>query len=53
MPLRFPRTCQGGGGGNESPLRAEQETLSRICVKVREGDAVKFLKQLMILRGEN
>jgi DNA-binding MarR family transcriptional regulator len=31
----------------------QQETLSRMCVKLREGDAVKFLKELMILRGEN
>jgi hypothetical protein len=31
----------------------QQETLSRTCVKLREGDAVKFLKELMILRGEN
>jgi DNA-binding MarR family transcriptional regulator len=30
----------------------QQETLSRMCVKLREGDAVKFLKELMILRGE-
>jgi hypothetical protein len=27
----------------------QQETLSRMCVKLREGDAVKFLKELMIL----
>jgi DNA-binding MarR family transcriptional regulator len=31
----------------------QQETLSRMCVKLREGDAVKFVKELMILRGEN
>ncbi len=31
----------------------EQETLSRMCVKLREGDAVKFLKELIILRGEH
>jgi DNA-binding MarR family transcriptional regulator len=29
----------------------EQESLSRMCVKLREGDAVKFLKELMFLRG--
>ena len=33
--------------------RREQETLSRMCVNLREGDAVKFLKELMILRGEH
>ena len=27
--------------------------LSRMCVKLREGDAIKFLKELMILRGKN
>jgi DNA-binding MarR family transcriptional regulator len=31
----------------------QQETLSRMRVKLHEGDAVKFLKELMILRGEN
>jgi DNA-binding MarR family transcriptional regulator len=31
----------------------QQVMLSRMCVKLREGDAVKFLKELMILRGEN
>jgi hypothetical protein len=31
----------------------EQETLSRMCVKLREGDAVNFLKELTFLRGEN
>jgi hypothetical protein len=31
----------------------QQEMLSRMCVKLSEGDAVKFLKGLMILRGEN
>ena len=32
----------------------ERETLSRMCVKLRsEGDAVKFLKELMILRDEH
>jgi hypothetical protein len=31
----------------------QQETLSRMCVNLREGDALKFLKELMILRGEN
>jgi hypothetical protein len=31
----------------------QQETLSRMCVKLRDGDAVKFVKELMILRGEN
>jgi hypothetical protein len=31
----------------------QQETLSRMCVKLSEGDAVNFLKELMILRGEN
>ena len=31
----------------------QRETLSRMCVKLREGDAVKFLKALMILRDEH
>ena len=31
----------------------QQETLSRLCIKLREGDAVKFLKELMLLRGEH
>jgi hypothetical protein len=31
----------------------QQVMLSRVCVKLREGDAVKFLKGLMILRGES
>jgi hypothetical protein len=31
----------------------QQESLSRMCVKLREGDAVKFLKKLMMLRGED
>jgi hypothetical protein len=31
----------------------QQVVLSRMCVKLGEGDAVKFLKELMILRGEN
>lgn len=30
-----------------------QETLSRLCIKLREGNAVKFVKELMMLRGEN
>jgi hypothetical protein len=33
--------------------RRQQEALSRLRVKLREGDAVRFLKELMILRGEN
>ena len=53
MPLRFPRARQGSKGGNESPRRTQQETLSRMCVKPYEGDAVKFLKELMILRDED
>jgi hypothetical protein len=31
----------------------QRETLNRMCVKLREGDFVKFLKELMILRSEN
>ena len=31
----------------------ERETLSRMCVKLREGDAVKFVKESMNSRGEN
>jgi hypothetical protein len=31
----------------------QQETRSHLCVKLREGNAVKFLKELMVLRGEN
>ena len=31
----------------------QQETLSRLCIKLREGDAVMFLKELMLLRGEH
>jgi DNA-binding MarR family transcriptional regulator len=31
----------------------QQATLSRLCIKLREGDAVKFLKELMLLRGEH
>jgi hypothetical protein len=31
----------------------EQETLSRMCVKLCQGDAVKFLKELMIIRGRH
>jgi hypothetical protein len=31
----------------------QQETLSRMCVKLRDCDAVKLLKELLILRGEN
>jgi hypothetical protein len=31
----------------------QQETLSRLCIKLREGDAVKFLKELMLLRCEH
>ena len=36
------------------PEGREQETLSRTCVKPREGgDTVKFLKELMILLDEH
>jgi MarR family 2-MHQ and catechol resistance regulon transcriptional repressor len=31
----------------------QQETLSRLCIKLREGDALRFVKELMLLRGEN
>jgi hypothetical protein len=30
-----------------------QETLSRMCINLREGDAARFRKQRMILRGEH
>jgi hypothetical protein len=49
------------GAGNAKVVKAEmkvldgrqQETLSRLCIKLREGDAVMFLKELMLLRGEH
>ena len=53
MPLRLPRACQVVKGEMKALDGREQETLSRMCVKLREGDAVKFLKELMILRGKN
>jgi hypothetical protein len=31
----------------------QQVMPSGMCVQLRKGDAVKFLKELMILRGEN
>lgn len=51
MPRRFPGACQMVMA--EMKVRDGRETLSRTRVKLREGDAVKSLKELMILRGEH